>query len=86
MPATNSEMLIGLARNGCPWIFRPGLVSALKELEVSVAIGATSIAPHLSYQQSKVGLSSSNSALVSYLLLVATRVTAACQATGFRLH
>jgi len=33
-------MLIGLARNGCPWIFRPGLVSALKELEVSVAIGA----------------------------------------------
>jgi hypothetical protein len=29
MPATKSGMLIGLARNGCPWISRPDLASAL---------------------------------------------------------
>jgi hypothetical protein len=42
MLATNSGMLIGLARNGCPWISRPrpSLVSVLNELEVSVAMGA----------------------------------------------
>src|SRR5207245_4400807 len=28
MPATNSGMLIGLARHGCPWICRPDLASA----------------------------------------------------------
>ena len=30
MPSIKSEKLIGLARNGCPWIRKPDLVSSLR--------------------------------------------------------
>jgi len=41
-----------LGQKGMPLDLQPGLVSALNELEVSVAWAPTSIAPRLSYQQS----------------------------------
>src|SRR5207245_2566866 len=39
MPATNSGMLIGLARNGCPWICRPDFVSDFVTRAVKKTIG-----------------------------------------------
>jgi hypothetical protein len=39
IPAINSGMLIGLARNGCPWIRRPDLVSALVTRAVKKTTG-----------------------------------------------
>src|SRR6266446_9404185 len=55
MPATNSGMLIGLARNGCPWICRPDLASAFvtravrKTTGVLSNVGSDSIYLELSY-------------------------------------
>src|SRR6267143_949636 len=39
IPAINSGMLIGLARNGCPWIRRPDLASAFVTRAVRKTIG-----------------------------------------------
>src|SRR4029077_8228685 len=54
MPAANSEMLIGLARNGCPWICRPDLASPFvtravrKTTGVRYNVGSDSISFELS--------------------------------------